>query len=214
MTAMPFLLDYPSLYGWFHAVFSKPKGEALCRHLCQKECKSPVRVLDLGCGPGTNAGIFLDASRYSYLGIDMNRRYIREASKKYRLKFRCADITQLPKSDALFDVILINSVLHHLNDKESRKLLSSAKDFLEPEGECLVLDMVSPVRAASRNFVQRMMIQLDRGAYCRSPSKLHRELSEHFDIQSVHIFDIQFIGILLWDLRLIACGRKKKGSGQ
>lgn len=197
------LFNLPAVYRSFHTLVSGVKITHLRRHLLSLALKRPIRVIDLGCGPGTNADLFADKNRYIYLGIDINSSYIRQASKKYALDFECADVTKLSHRKGEFDIVLINSVIHHLSRDDAKKVLKSAADFLDADGECLVLDMV---RAKDRNIgsiVQRALIHLDRGRYCRTVDQLMAEVSEHLRIGRVQTFSIRLFGILLWDLRLL-----------
>jgi SAM-dependent methyltransferase len=50
------------------------------------------RVLDVGCGPGTNAPHF---SHTDYLGIDSNERYVRDARSRYSGRFQVGDAAKL-----------------------------------------------------------------------------------------------------------------------
>jgi SAM-dependent methyltransferase len=202
------LLEHPSIYKYFHALFSGIKTEYLNKHLSAINYERPTRVLDLGCGPGTNADLFLDTERYSYLGIDLNPNYIREASKKFPLEFRCADITLLTDPHISYHIVLLNSVIHHLSVDETRKLLKAASDYIASNGEFLILDMVYPPKPSLGNIAQKILIRLDRGSYCRTVKQLRSELTEHFYIKKMYSFNVKIFGILLWDLCLLVCSKK------
>jgi SAM-dependent methyltransferase len=201
------LLERPIVYRTFHRLFSDKKQEQLRRYLERMQCDLPIRVLDLGCGPGTNAPLFLDTVRFAYFGIDLNPDYIEAAARRYGLSFRCADITKSPEFLGQYDLVLINSVLHHLTDNEARTLLESACNTLRPGGECVVLDMIQPRRRSLRTLCQRTLIRLDRGFFCRSLEALEKLLSAYFRPIEIHAFSIDFLGITLWDLRLFVCRR-------
>ena len=105
----------------------------------------------------------------------------------------------------MYDLILINSVMHHLSDFEANRLLSAAQGLLSSRGECVVLDMIRPdVRKAS-NSIQRMLIQLDRGSFCRELRELQRLLASYFETDIAYSFDITVVGVPLWDLKLFVC---------
>lgn len=203
------LFNLPAVYQSFHSLISGVKIAHLNRHLASITSNKPIRIIDLGCGPGTNAGLFADKNRYCYLGVDINPSYIRRASKKYPLRFECTDATKLEHRNNEFDLVLINSVLHHLSPEETKKVLSSAADLLDVGGECLVLDMVRPQDHGIASIVQRALIRLDRGQYCRTVEQLVSEISEHFKIESVQSFTIGLFGGMLWDLRLVVAVPKE-----
>ena len=202
------LFDRPSLYQHFHRFFSRRKFLYLQRYLGDRTSAVPVKVLDLGCGPGTNSFLFSDKNKYDYLGLDFNEKYIRWARQLYDLNFLCADVTKLAKSGSAYDLILINSVMHHLSDAEADHLLSAAQDLLGPGGECVVLDMIRPEARSTSNSVQRMLIRLDRGSFCRKLRDLQRLLTSYFETDIAYSFDISFVGVPLWDLKLFVCRKR------
>lgn len=196
------LFDRPTVYEAFHLMVSGVKIRHLKQHLSTLESSRPLRVLDMGCGPGTNAALFIDRRRFEYLGIDTNPTYIEHAEKRYALAFKCADATRLDSSLEKFDVVLINSVMHHITPELSKKFLRAARDALRANGVCLILDMVEPVDRKLNNFIQRTLIRLDRGQYCRTFNDLRNEIENIFKIKDLHSFSIRFFGLMLWDLRL------------
>ncbi|MFH1983052.1 MAG: class I SAM-dependent methyltransferase [Pseudomonadota bacterium] len=200
-----YLLRKPKFYECMHAVFSDVKNEYLLRHLSGYRVAEKIRVIDLGCGPGTNAHLFIDPGRYEYLGIDNNPGYIKQARKKFPLEFRCADIVDALEDPARYDIVLINSVIHHIDESTARLVFQAAAGLLTPEGECLVLDMVHPDVRKPANLLQRALISLDRGTYCRSFGQLQKEIGSFFNIQKVYDFSISPGALLLWDLRLLVC---------
>src|SRR4051794_35758133 len=64
-------------YALWSAPVNRPKIDAI-RQMLQKCGKG--KVLDVGCGPGTNAEIFAD---WDYVGIDLNASYIENARSKF-----------------------------------------------------------------------------------------------------------------------------------
>jgi SAM-dependent methyltransferase len=199
------LFDRPALYRHFHHFLSREKCRYLQRYLTDRNSSVPLRVLDLGCGPGTSCFLFSDKSKYEYLGLDINEKYIRWARQFYNLNFRCADVTKLAESGSAYDLILINSVMHHLSDLEANRVLSAAQDLLSSRGECVVLDMIRPETPSASNSVQRMLIRLDRGSFCRELGELQHLLASYFETDIAYAFVISFAGVPLWDLRLFVC---------
>ncbi|MFC1516105.1 class I SAM-dependent methyltransferase [Thermodesulfobacteriota bacterium] len=191
-----------------HTIFSDVKNEYIHRHLSGFRPQEKINVIDLGCGPGTNAHLFLDTQRYSYLGIDNNPGYIKQAQKKFPIGFRCANIVNSLNFNNVYDVVLINSVIHHIDASETKKVLQAASQLLTQQGECMVLDMVHPDANTFSSFMQRLLIKLDRGKYCRSIEQLGNEISVFFKIKKTYTFSIKLGKLLLWDLRLLICCQK------
>src|SRR6266436_3949717 len=121
------LLEQPSVFNLSQLPFS---GQKFARILGHNDLKQVRAVLDVGCGPGTNAPRFAHAQ---YLGIDINDRYIQLARKRHHRDFIAAYVTT---SDAIpagsYDFILVNSFLHHIDTSDARRVLSRASEFLTP----------------------------------------------------------------------------------
>jgi len=49
----------------------------------------PVKVMDIGCGPGTAVGTLVDGFNVDYVGIDYDQTFIAAAQKKYGHKENC-----------------------------------------------------------------------------------------------------------------------------
>src|SRR6516164_2953035 len=100
------------------------------------------RVLDVGCGPGTNA---LRVSAAEYVGVDINDRYLQNARSKYGGRFVQADLTVSDlASFGAFDTILVNSFLHHLPDDAVRRVLRQLQQLVDTDGRVHVLELVLP----------------------------------------------------------------------
>lgn len=148
---------------WAYRAWQAPFAESKLRPLLADVDLSRVRrVIDVGCGPGTNARHFADTD---YLGLDINEGYIHDARRRYGRDFRVADVTRLtPGSLAPADMVLLNSLLHHLDDGEVHRTLAAVATLVAPGGSVYILDLVLP----SRLSIPRVMAQLDRGRFARS----------------------------------------------
>ncbi len=70
MARLTDILNFPSVYRLWQAPFASAKLRPL-QH--DNDLCNARRVLDVGCGPGTNSPVF---SHTDYLGLDLNERYI------------------------------------------------------------------------------------------------------------------------------------------
>jgi len=176
---------------WAYRAWQAPFANSKLRPLLASTDLSRVRrVIDVGCGPGTNARHFKDVD---YLGLDINPGYIADARRRHGRDFRVADITRLePDAIEPSDMILVNSLLHHLDDDEVDRTLSALRPLLIPGGAVHILDLVLPDHLS----VPRVMARLDRGRYARPLSDWHRLFTAHFDEQDFEPYE--FAG--LWSM--------------
>src|SRR5205823_135010 len=127
----------------------------------------PGRVLDIGCGPGTNASYFAGSS---YLGLDFNPEYIRSAQARYPgMRFITADATQFRPTER-FDFVLLNSLLHHLDDRQADGVLATARESLASGGHVHIIELLT-----SRKRIPKTLTRMDRGEFPR-PLEQWREL--------------------------------------
>jgi SAM-dependent methyltransferase len=165
------VLEHPTIYSHWQAPFVAQKFAPAERHMHQGTVR---RVLDVGCGPGTNAARFGAAS---YVGVDINEQYLAVARSKYSGQFIQADLATADLSQlGQFDTILVNSFLHHLPDPSVERLLEQLATLLEPRGKVHILELVRPDRPS----VPSIMASLDRGRYARSVQAWTKHFERHF----------------------------------
>ena len=160
---------------WAYRIWQAPFAESKLRPLLARTDLSRVRrVIDVGCGPGTNAHHFAHAD---YVGLDINPGYIADARRRHRRDFRVADVTRLqPGEIEPADMILVNSLIHHLEDREAHRMLASLPALLGPGGTVHILDLVLP----DHSSIPRMMARLDRGRFARSVDAWRAMFGAHF----------------------------------
>jgi SAM-dependent methyltransferase len=163
---------------WAYRAWQAPFAEAKLRPLfAQNDFSRVRRVLDVGCGPGTNAHHFADVD---YTGIDINDGYIADARRRHRRDFRVADVTRLaPGTIEPADMVLVNSLLHHLDDEETHRSLSSLPQLVTADGMVHILDLVLPDELSPA----RALAKLDRGRYARRVDDWRSIFSSHFHEQ-------------------------------
>jgi SAM-dependent methyltransferase len=190
------LLEHPAVYRAWQAPFAARKFAPIERWLRDHEIR---RVLDVGCGAGTNAARF---AHVDYVGLDVNERYLEVARKKYRGRFVQADLTTADLSAlGTFDMILINSFLHHVNDAEVERILVHAGGLLAAGGSIHILELVDPERPS----LAWMMARLDRGRYARPVARWRELFTAVFEPET---FEPYFFGGRLWSMVYFR-GRRK-----
>lgn len=99
---------------------------------------SKGKVLDVGCGTGV-----LDFQLYKLglkvIGLDISKKMLEEARRKYGLNCICADSITLPFKSNSFDLAISIVALHHLFDK--KVIFYSLREMLrivKPKGTVLI----------------------------------------------------------------------------
>jgi SAM-dependent methyltransferase len=191
MTLTERLVAVPLAYRIWQAPFASAKFGPVLAH---NDLRQAERVLDVGCGPGTNAGHFRGAD---YVGIDINPRYVAHAQHRQPGRFIVADATALPRTDGdPYDFILVNSLLHHLPDEQVRSLLADLSGSLAPNGFIHILELVLP----QRRSVARRLAQWDRGDFARPTSEWRDLFEQRFQPTVLEQYEVGIAGLTLWNM--------------
>ena len=100
-----------------------------------------LRVLEIGCGMGTDGAQFAKAGA-DYTGIDLTEAAVELARKRFHVsglkgEFRVADAERLDFPDASFDLVYSHGVLHHTPDIEAA--VREIHRVLKPGGRAVVM---------------------------------------------------------------------------
>jgi SAM-dependent methyltransferase len=125
--------------------------ERIEKHRYEKESHIPaaaqfantrgLRVLEIGCGIGTDGAQFAKAGA-EYTGVDLTDAAIELAHKRFELfglkgQFRVADAESLDFPDESFDVVYSHGVLHHTPDIDAA--VQEIHRVLRPGGRAIVM---------------------------------------------------------------------------
>lgn len=180
------LLERPLSYRLWQAPFAESKFSPVLRH---NDLRRVRRVLDVGCGPGTNTQHFAGAE---YLGIDLNPAYVDYARRLHGRPFEVADATtfEVPEGER-FDFVLVNSFLHHIGDEDVRRLLANLSGALTEDGSIHVMELVLPPEISAG----RALARLDRGDHARPLGDWRALLGESF---TEMVFEPYRLGLPRW----------------
>ena len=201
MAGLTDILDFPAAYRLWQAPFARAKLQPIRHH---NDLRQVRRVLDVGCGPGTNSTVF---SHTDYLGLDLNERYIERAQQHYQGRFEVADVRsyQAPAGES-YDFILLNSFLHHIDDQNTGKILANMDSLLSGDGHVHILELVLPERAS----ISRWLARHDRGEFPRPLERWTDIFSTYFEPVTVKPYCLGLGGITLWNMVYFK-GRRKDG---
>lgn len=185
------LLELPLVYQAWQAPFASAK---LRPFLARVDLGKTRRVLDIGCGPGTNAQVFAGCD---YVGIDINPEYIRTASSRHPGRWVVGDVTdETIFPDEHFDCVFANSLMHHLDDRAVRHLLGRMAQLTAPGGKVHVLDLVLPAHASAGRLLARM----DRGRFARPIDHWRTLFTEHLREEHFQPYAFGLPGLPLWQM--------------
>jgi len=185
------VLEHPLVYRAWQAPFESAKLRPLLRH---NDLSLVSRVLDLGCGPGTNAREF---RHVEYLGVDINPRYVAEGRRRHGMEFVVGDVTSWrPPTGARYDFILVNSLLHHLDDAQVRRALAMLREVSSEGGHLHLLELVLPAEAG----IASVLARADRGRFSRSLEHWRTLCGELFEPVVFEPYPLRGFGVTLWNM--------------
>jgi ubiquinone/menaquinone biosynthesis C-methylase UbiE len=161
------------------------------------------RALDIGTGPGQIVlKLGYQLTRWKFVGVDRSAAMIEKAREGLesapelagRVEFQVADGNRLDFPNASFDLVVCNSVLHHL--AEPQKLFSEMVRLVKPDGAILLRDLRRParfefsahVRKHGKHYsgeMKRLFIASVQAAYTLEELE-HMVLKSH--LQGVRVF--------------------------
>ncbi len=198
--AIDWVMEQPWVYRLWQAPFAESKFSPVQRQLNGRIVR---RVLDVGCGPGTNASRFLGTE---YVGLDINEQYLKVGRARHQGQFIHADLATADLSHlGRFDTILVNSFLHHLPDDAVERVLEGTAQLLEPNGRVHILELVLP----DTTNLATLMARFDRGRHARSIEAWKALFERHFEPVALEEF---VLGGWLWAMVYFQGGSRTCGS--
>ncbi len=181
------LLSHPALYALWQWPFVEQK---VAPFRATTTLPPGSRVLDVGCGPGTNARLF---AQCDYLGIDLDPGYVERAVARFGRRFRVGDASRLDVADfAPVDCLFVNSLTHHLDDAALDGLLRRT-DLVRPGGHLHLIDLHLPASG-----LPRRLALADRGRHARPLADLRAAIGRHWRVEHEQPFFLRALGFGLW----------------
>jgi SAM-dependent methyltransferase len=185
------VLEHTLVYRLWQAPFAEHKFAPIVAH---NDLGKVRRVLDVGCGPGTNTHHFAHAD---YIGIDINPRYVAAAERRTGRRFIAADATtyEVDPSER-FDFIFLNSFLHHVDTPSVRRILSHVATLLTDDGAIHILDLVRPDRPG----IAATLARLDRGDFPRPLAEWKGLFEASYQPVIFEPYPLTGLGVTLWQM--------------
>jgi SAM-dependent methyltransferase len=133
----------------------------------------------------------------SYVGIDLSPSYIKSARRRYGDRFVVGDAAaRLPEGGAPYDMVLVNSLLHHLDDDAVMRVLDSVTELLAPGGLVHILDLELP----GEGGIARFLAVNDRGNHVRAREHWLALLGSVLRIETFQPYPLTVAGRTLWNM--------------
>ncbi len=129
-------------------------------------------VIDVGCGTGDFCRFF----KGKYLGVDINKNYLKFARKKYGSedrRFISVDVTQFP-FQTKFDIALFINIMHHLDEKQSLQVMKSLSKIAD---KAFIVDLLP-----GKTAFQKLLCWGDGGKFIRGERKQIELIEKYFEI--------------------------------
>jgi len=171
------LLGHPALYQAYQNAggFFGARVKAISDYLA---LRPGMRVIDIGCGPGYILRHLPEG--VDYAGFDIDESYIDHARRAFGHlgQFHCRYFDAAAARElGGADVVMMNGVLHHIDDGELRDTLSNVRDALTPEGVLFTLD---GCYRNGQSRIARWLLDHDRGEFVRDEDGYDRVLRGAF----------------------------------
>ncbi len=77
------------------------------------------KIVDVGCGDGSDSEIFINEYKLKVYGIDIYRNDRLQKIKGF--KFKLGGVYDIPFPDESFDYVFLHDILHHIDEKKQRE---------------------------------------------------------------------------------------------
>lgn len=103
--------------------------------------KEGMRVLEIGCGTGTNLKLYQQAGCEVY-GIDLSPSMVKVASKKLgeQAHIKLGDASHMPYSEGYFDLVIAMLTLHEMPNSIRSSIVGEMARVVKQNGRLLFVD--------------------------------------------------------------------------
>jgi SAM-dependent methyltransferase len=181
---MKSLLQSPAIYQLFQigvGAFSA-RVKVLYQYL---DPRPGQRLIDIGCGPGHILTKLPEGVIYD--GFDVDETYIQFANRHFgnRGQFHCRLFDEAAASEfGPADIVMMNGVLHHLDDDSARATVSTIKKVLKPGGAFFALD---GVYSSGQSAIAKWFLDNDRGKFVRTEAAHRAILATSFPTCELYV---------------------------
>ena len=120
-----------------------------------------MRVLEVGCGTGTNIQKYSQAG-CEVFGIDLSPAMLAEAQRKLgpEVGLHRADATGLPYAGGVFDLVIAMLTLHEMPNASRPGVLNEMQRVLRTDGQLLLIDFLPGSLRFPKGYGIRLFIRM------------------------------------------------------
>ena len=121
--------------------------------------KEGMRVLEVGCGTGTNLKLYQQAG-CEVSGIDLSPSMVKVACKKLgdQTDIRLGDASQMPYSDGIFDIVIAMLTLHEMPEQIRLPVIAEMVRVMKQDGHLLLVDFNSGSIRFPKGWLYKIII--------------------------------------------------------
>jgi len=140
-------------------------------------------IVDVGGGTAQTRKLW--PSEWTYISVDPDERMV-EIDDTFPIDRRVGGADELPVDDESADVVLLQNMSHHLEDKIWVASLKEAHRVLKPSGKLVFMDAT----LSRKRWISRIFWKLDAGHFPRREKVLLEDISRSFSISDVSRFTL------------------------
>jgi ubiquinone/menaquinone biosynthesis C-methylase UbiE len=142
------------------------------------------RILEIGCSTGNVAREIIDMDNNSYYGVDISKEYIDIASKSStKGNFFQMDARKLDFDNEFFDIVMLSSVLHHVDNNVGKNCFKEIHRVLKNDGVVIISEPI----INHKSLLSIILCKLDRGHFIRTTEE-YKKLFNNFIIKTANHF--------------------------
>jgi SAM-dependent methyltransferase len=127
----------------------------------------------------------------------VNPEYVKSARQRYKREFLVADVTKVEIApNERFDLILANSLFHHIDTPDTLRILAHLATLLSDDGHVHIFDLVLPEGPS----VSRFLARADRGEYPRPLDEWREIFTDAFELEVFEPYSLGAGGMTLWNM--------------
>jgi ubiquinone/menaquinone biosynthesis C-methylase UbiE len=139
----------------------KAASDQVIKYLDQK---TNALVLDLCCGTGLPMSMFIEHKNIGKIvGVDISNQYLEWARSRFstyeNIMFVEGDAIESNLPKGMWDIVLLCSAYHHIEDERKQNFLDYVYKLLKPDGKVVIAENILPPYELGNNESYKMAVK-------------------------------------------------------